>query len=330
MYKFIDTLSLHLKAGNGGAGCRSFRREKYVPMGGPDGGDGGRGGHIIFKSSSKLHSLFELKKSTNRYTAPNGLNGSSRKKYGQAGKDLVLLVPTGTQVYTANNALLIDFKTEHMQHVISSGGKGGRGNTHFSTSSNRAPAYAQPGCPGEDITVQLELRLIADIGLIGLPNAGKSCLLKCLTQANVEIKDYPFTTLSPNLGSLKTYDQERNIADIPGLIKGASLGKGLGSDFLRHIDRTRFLVHLIAANLDPMTCWEQYTIITNELEESPYSLNSKPSIAVLSKCDLVSNTILTKTTALFESYGVTLLPISSFTQHGIQTLKTTLLSLQLP
>jgi GTP-binding protein len=319
MSKFIDEVTLSVKAGDGGPGSRSFRREKFVPMGGPDGGKGGNGGNIVLQACHKVQSLIDLK-SNKIYKAKNGNPGMGRKKFGANGDDLVIMVPIGTQIFNEKKELLGDLTKQDEIIVIAKGGKGGLGNASFSSSVNRSPQHAQQGMPGEELKVLLELKLIAEIGLIGLPNAGKSSLLKALTYANTEIGDYPFTTIHPNLGTLKTEDKEIIMADIPGLIQGASEGKGLGFEFLRHIDRTKLLIHLVAADYSAESVFENYAITVNELEKSPYDLISKPTLTLLSKSDLVNSDIEVNIINLFKKNDVTIFPVSSFTKVGISEL----------
>ena len=319
MSQFVDKATLTLKAGDGGAGATSFRREKFVPMGGPDGGKGGNGGSVIFKATHKVQSLIDLKQNK-IYKAQNGHQGMGKKRSGAAGIDLIIEVPIGTQIYNDDNKLLYDLTKQDDSFTAAHGGRGGQGNSVFSSSVNRSPQHSQPGLPGDQLTVYLELRLIAEVGLIGHPNAGKSSLLKALTNANTEIGDYPFTTLHPNLGTLKTIDKEIILADIPGLIKGASQGKGLGSDFLRHIDRTQILIHLVPADIDPEVVWEHYQTTIHELKESPYSLLTKPTITLLSKSDLIDTETETNIISFFEGNSVSLHPVSSFTKQGISSL----------
>ncbi|MDC0036869.1 GTPase ObgE [bacterium] len=327
MSQFTDTATLKTRSGNGGAGCSSFRREKYIPKGGPDGGDGGSGGSIVFKTSSQLRSLVDFKLSNKQWVAKDGKQGQTKKRSGLNGVDLIIYVPVGTRVYDENNELIVDLIDDNMAYVIAKGGKGGKGNSHFSTSSNRAPTYAQSGLSGEEKTLYLELRLIAEVGLVGLPNAGKSSLLKCLTKASVKIGSYPFTTLFPNLGTLRTHDKELILADIPGIIKGASQGKGLGHDFLRHIDRTKVLVHLIESSETVEACWAQYETVLHELKQSPYQLLTKPSVLLLSKCDLIPHETQVAICEYFKEQKLDLHPISSFTNDGISSLISVILQL---
>jgi GTPase len=288
---FLDRVKLWLRAGDGGDGAATFRREAHVPRGGPDGGDGGRGGSILLRVDAGQTTLrdFQVKR---HFRAGAGGRGERANRHGKNGDDLVLLVPPGTAVVDdADGRLLADLVAPGQEAVVARGGRGGLGNTHFKTSTHQAPRHAQKGEPGEDREVSLELRLIADIGLVGLPNAGKSTLLAALTAATPKIADYPFTTLEPNLGVLdldaagSADDEERRvtIADVPGLIEGASLGAGLGHAFLRHVERTRVLVHLVdGSTADPE---RDYAIVRGELEAHDPALLEKPTLVALNKLD---------------------------------------------
>ena len=315
----IDRVTLKIKAGHGGAGSSSFRREKYIDKGGPDGGDGGDGGDVILLATSKLQTLIDFK-STKVYKAISGGYGLGRKKFGSRGNDCTLRVPLGTLVFNEDNELIADLCKEDQIYIAAHGGKGGRGNPHFATSVNRTPRYAQKGIEGEEKNIHLELRMIAEIGLVGLPNAGKSTLLSTLTHASPKIGAYPFTTLFPNLGTLRFYDQELIIADIPGLIEGSSQGQGLGHDFLRHIDRTKVLVHLVSACDTPEDAFISYETIMHELDESQYDLLDKPHIAVLSRCDMFGEDIIQEHIAFFKGKNIDIISISSFSRIGIDSL----------
>ena len=287
---FVDTAKVNLKAGKGGDGAVSFRREIYIPKGGPDGGDGGKGGSIIFKADKDTNTLLDFK-FTPILTAEDGKNGSGTRSAGRSGKDLIVEVPIGTVVYKAGEerVLLADLVKDGQEAVIAKGGDGGFGNAHFKSSTRQAPIIAEVGEPGEEFEAELELKLLADVGLVGLPNAGKSTFLSVVSNAKPEIADYPFTTLTPNLGIAKINDSSILIADIPGLIEGASEGKGLGHDFLRHVDRTAVLLHLVDVyNND---AGEAYKIIRTELEK--YSdLKDRPEIVALTKCEGVDGEIV--------------------------------------
>jgi len=281
---FIDQVNINVKSGKGGDGMVHFRREKFVPLGGPDGGDGGRGGNVIFEVKVTLNTLSAFHKNE-RFAADPGRNGGGSEKTGRGGKDLIIYVPPGTVVYDAETgALLGDLTAAGQQLLVCKGGRGGLGNQHYVSSRNQAPRMAERGEPHEEKLLRLELKLIADIGIIGLPNAGKSTLLAALTNAKPKIGDYPFTTLEPNLGVANIDDNTTVVmADIPGLIEGAAEGAGLGHDFLRHIQRTRVLIHMIdGLSEDPLADFSQ---INNELSLFDTKLGIKPQIVVLNKID---------------------------------------------
>lgn len=325
MVSSLDKISISIKSGDGGSGACSFRREKYVPKGGPDGGNGGHGGNVVLKTSDRIQTLSDFF-SNKIYKAFSGKPGAPKNQFGSNGKDIILEVPLGTLVYDENHLLLIDLSHKNQSFIAAKGGKGGKGNAAFASSVNRTPRYTQPGIKGESKTLHLELRLIASIGLIGLPNAGKSTLLSTLTQASPKIGNYAFTTLFPNLGTLRFYNKEIIIADIPGLIEGSSKGLGLGHDFLRHIDRTKVLVHLVKATEDYKLNLKQFNIVRNELKKSDYSLISKQSIPVLSCCDAVSEEVVNDSVKYFKDNGIDILPISSFSNLGIRHLIDTIYS----
>ena len=285
--QFIDKVKLHLKAGNGGDGIVAFRREKYVPLGGPSGGDGGDGGSIIFEVDTNKSTLLDLRY-TKQIKAQNGENGKNKKMYGADSDDVIVKVPLGTMVKDASTGNLIaDLCKVGDREVICKGGKGGKGNRHYATSRNSAPEYAQLGESGEEKDVIVELKLLADVGLVGFPSVGKSTFLSVVSNARPEIADYPFTTLRPQLGLVKVDDTSFVIADLPGLIEGASEGKGLGHDFLKHIERCRVILHIVdmGANdgRDPL---EDYRIIQKELASYPVNLAARPSIVLANKMDL--------------------------------------------
>ena len=318
--KFVDKVTINVKAGDGGKGSSSFRREKFVPMGGPDGGDGGKGGDVNIRGTAHLQTLMDISM-RRHYKAKNGLPGGIKNQYGSKGDDLIIEVPCGTIIFDGEMNVLYDIKEIGDSFVALHGGKGGLGNARFSTSINRSPRYAQPGRPGAEMQLILELRMIAEVGLVGLPNAGKSTLLKTLTRANPKIADYPFTTLYPNLGVLKQPDREIVLADIPGLIEGASEGHGLGIEFLRHVDRTKLMVHLISSEAEtPEQCWADYQTVRNELQKSILEVHLKPCIVVLSKIDIISAEQLEAIQSFFKAKGVLFLAMSSFTQEGISEL----------
>ncbi len=286
--KFIDEATITVQSGDGGRGCASFRRERFIPRGGPDGGDGGKGGDVILKATSRKRTLYHLQ-FKKHYQAPNGASGQGRHRSGRGGEDLVLEVPLGTILTDVENGeSLGDLVEEDQELVVARGGRGGLGNLHFKSSTNRAPRYAQPGEPGVLRTLKLELRLLADVGIIGLPNAGKSTLISTISSARPKIADYPFTTLTPILGVVQVHGSEPFVvADIPGLIEGAHSGAGLGTRFLRHIERTRVLVHLIdAAALDADDPLRPYRIVQRELMLHSSALAHKPTMVVLNKLDV--------------------------------------------
>lgn len=281
---FVDQVTIHVKSGKGGDGMVHFRREKYEPRGGPDGGDGGRGGDVVFEVKATLNTLSNFRPNQ-KFAAEPGANGGGSQLTGKSGKNLIIHVPPGTVIYDAESgALLGDLTEPGQQLTVCKGGRGGRGNQHFASSRNQAPRTAERGEPHEEKLLRLELKLIADIGIIGLPNAGKSTLLTALTNARPKIGDYPFTTLEPNLGVAKIDDDTTVVlADIPGLIEGAHTGAGLGHDFLRHIQRTRILIHMIdGQGEDPLADFSQ---INNELSLFDEKLGKKPQVVVINKID---------------------------------------------
>ncbi|HML74026.1 MAG TPA: GTPase ObgE [Anaerohalosphaeraceae bacterium] len=285
---FIDEAIIRVKAGNGGPGCVSFRREKYIPKGGPDGGDGGDGGSVYFVVDPSRDTLLDFS-GKHDWEAENGMPGEGKKKFGLDGEDLVIPVPPGTMIFDLNRGILLkDMNEPGMKVCICRGGLGGMGNVNFATSTRQAPRYAQKGKPGQERHLRLELKLIADIGLVGMPNAGKSTLLSHCSRAKPKIANYPFTTLSPVLGIVELDKNRRFVmADLPGLIEGAHDGAGLGHEFLRHIERTKILVHLLdimpTDNSDPV---DNYKKIRNELKLYSASLTRKPELIVLNKADL--------------------------------------------
>lgn len=286
--KFIDEATIIVQSGNGGRGCVSFRRERHVPRGGPDGGDGGKGGDVLLKTTSRKRTLYHLQ-FKKIYNASNGSNGQGSQRTGRSGDDLTIDIPVGTVVTNAETGeLLYDLVEADQQVVVVAGGRGGQGNFRFKSSTHRAPKFAQPGEPGDTLTIKLELKLLADVGLIGLPNAGKSTLISIISSARPKIASYPFTTLAPNLGVVQIQDQEPFVvADIPGLIEGAHEGAGLGIRFLRHVERTRILVHLIdASTIDSDNPLKAYHTINQELTMYSATLAEKPQLVVLNKLDI--------------------------------------------
>jgi GTPase len=320
--KFIDEVFITVQSGDGGRGCVSFRREKFVPRGGPDGGDGGKGGDVILQSTSHRRTLYPFR-FRRQFKARNGAPGQGKNKTGKTAENLIIEIPPGTLVSDAEtNDLLKDFTQPGESFLAVEGGRGGQGNARFKTSTNRAPRYAQPGEPGQFFKLKLELKLLADVGIIGLPNAGKSTLISVISSATPKIADYPFTTLDPTLGVVQP-DQEEAfvVADIPGLIEGAHQGAGLGIRFLRHIERTRILVHLIdASNIDPQNPLASYETINRELAQYNPLLTEKPQILVLNKMDIPgTEQIAEKFQTAVKDRQVLL--ISAAARKGIKALK---------
>jgi len=286
--KFIDEATITVQSGDGGRGCVSFRRERFIPKGGPDGGDGGQGGDVILMAAPGRRTLYRFRY-RREFKAPNGAPGQGRQKTGKSGAPLIIEVPPGTLVINEDSETQIyDFTTPGETCTVARGGRGGKGNTHFKSSTHRTPRFGQPGEPGELLRLRLELKLLADVGLIGLPNAGKSTLISVLSSARPKIADYPFTTLTPNLGMVPIDDGDSFVmADIPGLIEGAHTGLGLGINFLKHIERTRLLVHLIDAAAVPVSDpLQPYETINRELAAYSDALARKPQIVVLNKIDV--------------------------------------------
>ena len=283
--KFLDQVKIYIKAGNGGDGSPSFRREKFIEYGGPDGGDGGKGGSVILKAEQNLNTLIDFRYQQH-HKAKRGENGAGQNRTGKSGEDLILKVPLGTQVFEEDNKTLIyDFTKISEEFIAAAGGKGGLGNTRFKSSTNRAPRKFTKGTQGEEFTIWLQLKTIADIGIIGLPNAGKSSLLASVTNANPKIANYQFTTLNPNLGVASYDDKEITIADIPGLVEGAHKGTGLGIQFLKHIERCKSLLHLIDITSEDLK--KSYQQVKNELKKYSNKLIKKKELIVLNKIDLI-------------------------------------------
>ncbi len=321
---FIDIAKIRVKGGRGGDGAVSWRREKYEPSGGPYGGDGGNGGSIILKADEGIRTLMDFRYKR-VYNGENGENGRTKKQFGRAGKDTVLRVPVGTLVKDANTGgVIVDLKENNQTFVIAKGGRGGRGNARFATATRQAPSFAEPGTKGEEREILLELKLLADVGLIGFPNVGKSTILSILSAAKPKIANYHFTTLKPNLGVVRVAEEKSFvIADIPGLIEGAHEGAGLGHDFLRHIERTRILVHVLdisgSEGRDPV---EDFYKINEELVKYNEKLGSKPQIIAANKMDLPeADTGLEKIKDEFEPKGYKIYPVSAATMEGIDELK---------
>ena len=314
---FVDIAKVNLKAGDGGNGAVSFRHEIYIPKGGPDGGDGGRGGNIIFRADKDTNTLIDFR-FTPILTAENGKNGAGQRAAGRSGKDLIVEVPIGT-VVRKDGEVIADLTADGEEAIIAKGGDGGFGNAHFKSSTRQTPVVAEVGEPGEEFEAELELKSMADVGLVGLPNAGKSTFLSVVSNAKPEIADYPFTTITPNLGVATIDGRDILIADIPGLIEGAAEGKGLGHDFLRHVDRTAVLLHLVDVyNND---AGEAYATIRQELEK--YSdLKDRPEIVALTKCEGVDDDIIKMQMAaiLSRNPSAQIFTISSSAHQGLQGL----------
>jgi len=315
---FIDHIKIFCKSGNGGRGSSSFRREKFVPLGGPDGGDGGKGGDIILKGNSQLWTLLHLRY-TKHLKAENGEGGQGNKKHGKNGKDIIIEVPLGTIARSAeSNKTFIEILSHNEEKILLEGGIGGLGNVHFKTSTKQAPQYSQPGIKGIEEWINLELKVLADVGLVGFPNAGKSTLLSSISKAKPKIGDYPFTTLTPNLGVIPYKDNLSFImADIPGIIEGASEGKGLGIRFLRHIERNSILLFIIPVDSNINN---EFKLLYRELENYNKELLKKKIIIAISKCDTVSTEELDK---LKTNLKYDIVKISSISGLGLDQLKDT-------
>ena len=348
----VDQVKIMVRAGNGGNGAVSFRREKFIPKGGPDGGDGGKGGDVYLVTDYNLTTLQDFAHNK-RYEAEDGQKGGGKKMSGKRGEDIIIKVPVGTLVSLRRLApetvaereirvkgmkmgimgklfsqtlrdgepeLRLDMNAPEMNTKIARGGKGGRGNVHFKGSTRTTPMIAEAGQLGESFEAELELKLLADIGLVGLPNAGKSTLLSVLSNARPKIADYEFTTLEPNLGVLQVEDKHFVVADIPGLIEGASEGKGLGTKFLKHIERTRVLIHLVQAGGEPEETWSKYQTIRKELKGFGAGLEKKAEVVVLSKTDIVDEKAVEAVIKYFKKKKITILPLSAATGAGVKEL----------
>ncbi len=325
---FIDEAKIHVKAGDGGNGCMAFRREKFVPRGGPSGGDGGKGGDVIMESSERHNTLVHFRFNP-EYKAQRGRHGEGSNKTGADGTDVVLKVPVGTIVYDdASGQRVHDFSRPDERLVIARGGRGGRGNARFATSTHQAPRECEPGRPGEERAFRLELKLLADVGLVGSPTVGKSTLISRISAARPKIADYPFTTLEPNLGVVSLGQPDAPdfvsfvVADIPGLIEGAHAGAGLGTQFLRHLERTRLLVHLVdisdsSGRPDPV---QDFKIIMGELESFGAGLEHKPMLVAASKIDVANKDKLAKLKRYCTRHKLPLYPISAVTGEGVEKL----------
>jgi GTPase len=317
--KFVDEADIYIKAGNGGHGCASFRREKFVPRGGPNGGDGGKGGDVVVVGNKALSSLLDFKYKR-IYRAENGKNGSGKNKKGREGKDLYIHLPLGTIVYDkAYLTPLCDITEDNKHYIVAKSGKGGRGNTHFVTSTHRAPVEFEYGTEGEEKELKLVLKLLADVGIVGLPNVGKSTLISCLTNAKPLIGDYPFTTLTPALGVFREDDDTFVIADIPGLVKDASKGRGLGLTFLKHIERTNKILLMLDASSE--STGKDYETLLDELNSYNKEISEKERILVLNKIDLSSKAAIKKWSDYFKEKGETVTSVSALKRQGIDVLR---------
>ena len=320
---FVDQVAIIAQAGDGGDGCSSFRREKYVPLGGPDGGDGGRGGDVVLETDPNLTTLIDLRYQKT-YRADHGNPGKGKQMTGKSGKNLLIRLPPGTLVKDKDSGeLLVDLKEAHQQYIVAKGGNGGHGNLHFQSSTQRAPRKLEPGWPGGSRNLFLELKLLADVGIMGFPNAGKSTLISKISNARPKIADYPFTTLVPNLGVVRLAEGESFVAaDIPGLIEGAHTGKGLGHQFLKHIERTRLLLHLIDfSDLDKDAILSRYHKLQLELKRFSPELAQKPQILVATKADdPQSQQNILDLQSSMAGLNPSFFMISSLTGEGIQTL----------
>lgn len=323
--RFVDEAVITVRSGKGGAGCVSFRREKFIPKGGPDGGDGGDGGSVYVRGSSRLHSLYDFRLKR-LYEARNGQPGQGSQRFGRKGDDLIIDLPVGTQVYLlangAKSELICDLSEDGEQYLIAQGGRGGKGNEHFKSPTMRAPRFAQPGEPGEEYTLGLELKILADCGLLGLPNAGKSTFISKVSAARPKIANYPFTTLEPNLGVMLddgNYDRRLVIADIPGLVEGAHTGYGLGHRFLRHVERTRFLVHLLSVeDINLENPWEGFSLVNNELLLFNAHLAHRIQLLVVNKIDLVEPDVVDALRERATRDGLEVYFISAKTGDGLE------------
>ncbi|MCK5311936.1 MAG: GTPase ObgE [Desulfobacteraceae bacterium] len=323
--KFVDEAIITVHSGNGGAGCTSFRREKFVEKGGPDGGDGGSGGNVILKVNPAKRTLYDLRRQK-LIKAQNGGYGQGKQRHGKNGEDKIIELPLGTTITDFDtNKVLVDLTENQQTFIIAEGGMGGKGNKHFSSSTNRAPRFCQPGIKGIELKIKLELKLLADVGLIGLPNAGKSTLISRISQARPKIADYPFTTLTPNLGMVEPeFGEPFAVADIPGLVEGAHKGTGLGIQFLKHVERTKILLHIIDVSLiSPENPLENFNLINNELSKHSTKLAKKKQIVILNKIDLTDSE--EKIEIFKNAYnGSDVLSVSAATGKGTKNLITTM------
>jgi len=323
--KFLDQAKIYIKAGNGGSGSASFRREKFIEFGGPDGGDGGHGGSVIFISDKNLNTLIDFRY-RQHFKAEKGQDGKGKKKTGRSGKDLILKVPVGTQIFEEDNNTLIEDLTKSEQKVIiANGGKGGLGNVRFKSSTNRSPRKKTGGDQGEGFWIWLQLKVIADIGIVGMPNSGKSSLLSVLTRARPKIANYPFTTINPNLGVANFDNKEITLADIPGLIEGAHEGIGLGDKFLRHIERCKNILHLIDITEDHLL--ENYSNVRKELFKYSKYLTKKKEIIVFNKIDMMNkDEVIKKINNFNKKVRKKIYTISTLNHQGLNTIKKVLIN----
>ena len=323
--KFLDQTKIYIKAGDGGSGSASFRREKFIEFGGPDGGDGGSGGSIVFVATKNLNTLIDFRYQQH-FKAENGQSGKGKKKTGRGGKDLILKVPVGTQILEEdNNTLIEDLTKSEQKTVIASGGKGGLGNVRFKSSINRAPRKKTDGNKGESFWIWLQLKVIADVGIIGMPNTGKSSLLSALTSAKPKIANYPFTTINPNLGVTNYDNKEVTLADIPGLIEGAHEGIGLGDKFLKHIERCKSILHLIDITNDNLL--ENYSKVRKELFKYSNKLIKKREIIVFNKVDMIDEEEINKKIDVFKKkIKKKIFKISALKHIGLKTIKKNLVN----
>jgi GTP-binding protein len=321
--QFVDEVKIHVKAGDGGDGCIAFRREKYMPKGGPSGGDGGNGGSVVIEAHAQLTTLLDLRYQR-RYKAARGEHGMGSDCYGKQGEDMIVRVPVGTTIRDElTGDLIADLTTPGARVIVARGGRGGRGNMHFATSTNQTPRHAEPGTPGEERELRVELKLLADAGLLGFPNVGKSTFISRVSRARPKIADYPFTTLVPHLGVVALSDGRSFVlADIPGLIEGASEGVGLGHRFLRHVERTRVLVHLLELSEDPTREPERdFDVINRELAKHDPALAERPQIVALNKIDLPDvRERFPELAERFARRGIALHGISAFSGEGVSQL----------
>jgi len=323
--KFLDQAKIYIKAGNGGSGSASFRREKFIEFGGPDGGDGGKGGSVIFIANKNLNTLIDFRYQQH-FKAERGLDGKGKRKTGKNGKDLILKVPVGTQIFEEdNNTLIDDLTISEQKLIIANGGKGGLGNVRFKSSTNRAPRKKTNGNKGESFWIWLQLKVIADTGIIGMPNSGKSSLLSALTDAKPKIANYPFTTINPNLGVTSYKNREITLADIPGLIEGAHEGIGLGDKFLRHIERCKNILHLIDITNDDLV--KNYSKVRKELFKYSNKLEKKREIVVFNKIDMIAKKEIDEKLNIFrKKINKKVLLISALKYIGLKDIKENLFS----